>query len=381
MTTERKEETGATARLKDNHHPELERLRKALDKLYKDKVAFSYLIILVLLYISVAFADFLAPYSEQWFDRSLAKSPPTPVYLLDENGGLSWPYVFRYERRYDPATFTQQFSLDTEHKYHLRFLVHGEPYRLFGLFPGDIRLVGVNAPGQISILGNDINGRDVFSRMLYGGQISLTIGFLSLFIVFPLGMIYGGISGYFGGSVDNVMMRFAEILMSVPRLYLLIGLAVILPPGLSSTARFSMVVLILAFIGWASLARVIRGMVLSVKKLEFVEASQAIGLGPIPIIVKHILPQLTSYVLVAITLGVPGYILAESALSFLGLGIQQPDASWGNMLKEAQDISNIIERPLMLMPGLMIFLAVLSFNVIGDAVRDILDPKSTVIRK
>ena len=225
-----------------------------------------------------------------------------------------------------------------------------------------------------------MNGRDIFSRMLYGGQISLTIGFFSLFIVFPLGLIYGGISGYFGGRLDNLMMRFAEIMMSVPRLYLLIGLAVILPPGLSSSIRFGMVTLILAFVGWAGLARVIRGMVLAVKKNEFVEASQAVGLGSFSIILRHILPQLTSYILVAITLSVPGYILAESGLSFLGLGIQPPDASWGNMLKEAQDISNIIERPLMLMPGFLIFLAVLSFNVVGDAIRDILDPRSVVRR-
>jgi peptide/nickel transport system permease protein len=369
------------SKLSETHNPELERIRLALNKLYKDKVAFTYLIVLVILYLSVAFADLLAPYSEQWFDRSLAKAPPTAIYMLDENGHISWPYVFRYERRYDPSTFTQQYFPNTDQKYYVHFFVHGEPYKLFGLIPGDLRLFGVDKPGQLSILGNDINGRDVFSRMLYGGQISLTIGFLSLFIVFPVGMIYGGISGYFGGWIDNTLMRFAEILMSVPRLYLLIGLAVILPPGLSSTSRFAMVILILAFIGWAGLARVIRGMVLSVKQNEFVEASQAIGLGPIPIIIKHVLPQLTSYVLVAITLSVPGYILAESGLSFLGLGIQQPDASWGNMLKEAQDISNIIERPLMLMPGFMIFLAVLSFNVIGDAVRDILDPKSTIVRK
>lgn len=365
-----------TEKLPEKHNPELDQLREAFRRICQDKIAFAYLIILVVLYLSVAFADFLAPYSEQWFDRELAKAPPTPVYFLDDEGRLSWPYVFRFKREYDPSTFTQQHMPDLSQKYYLHFFTPGEPYKLFGLLPGNLHFVGVDAPGQISLLGNDINGRDVFSRMLYGGQISLTIGFLSLFIVFPIGMVYGGISGYFGGRIDNVMMRFAEILMSIPRLYLLISLAVILPPGLSSTARFGMVIFILAFVGWAGLARVIRGMVLSVKKLEFVEAGKSIGLNSLTIIVRHVLPQLTSYVLVAITLGVPGYILAESALSFLGLGIQQPDASWGNMLNEAQDVSNIIERPLMLMPGFMIFLAVLSFNVIGDAIRDILDPKS-----
>lgn len=364
--------------LKNN--PELALMRQALQKIYKDRPAFIALIILVGLYLSVALADFLAPYDEQWFDRSLAKAPPTAVYLMDENGGLSWPYVFRYERGYDPATFTQQYMPDTSRKYYLKFFTPGEPYRLFGLIPGNLRLFGVEAPGQISILGNDINGRDVFSRMLYGGEVSLTIGFLSLFIVFPIGMIYGGISGYFGGRLDNVMMRLAEIIMSIPSFFLLISLAAILPAGIPSSQRFALVVVILAFIGWAGLSRVIRGMVLSIKKEEFVEAERAIGLNAFGIIVRHILPQATSYLLVAMTLSVPGYILAESGLSFLGLGILPPDASWGNMLKEAQDVSNIIERPLMLMPGFLIFLAVLAFNVIGDAVRDILDPKSVARR-
>jgi peptide/nickel transport system permease protein len=365
----------------ENASPEWDRLRQVFRRLRRDRLALIYLIILVVLYLSVALADFLAPNSEQWFDRTLAKAPPTPIYMLDENGSLSWPYVFRYTRHYDLSTFTQTYTPEPSRKYYLHLFVQGEPYHLFGLIPGRLRLFGADTPGQVSLLGNDINGRDIFSRMLYGGQISLTIGFLSLFIVFPVGMIYGGISGYFGGWVDNALMRFAEIMMSIPTLYLLIGLAVVLPPGLSSTARFAMVTLILAFVRWAGLARVIRGMVLSIRKNEFVEASQAIGMGALPIIIRHILPQLTSYILVALTLGVPGYILAESGLSFLGLGIQPPDASWGNMLKEAQDISNIIERPLMLTPGFLIFLAVLAFNGVGDAIRDILDPRGTIVRK
>lgn len=362
-------------------NPELDLVRKMLNRLYRDRVAFISLIVLVGLYLAVAFADFLAPYSEGHYERTLAKAPPTPVYMMDERGRISWPYVFRYERRYDPNTFTQRFLPVTDQKYYVHFFVHGEPYKLFGVIPGNLRLLGVDAPGQLSILGNDINGRDIYSRMLYGGQVSLTIGFLSLFIVFPIGMIYGGLAGYFGGKVDDLMMRVAEIVMSIPSFFLLIGLAAILPPGLPSSQRFALVVIILAFVGWAGLSRVIRGMVLSIKNEEFIDAGRAIGLNPFTIIVRHILPQTTSYLLVALTLSVPGYILAESGLSFLGLGIQQPDASWGNMLKEAQDVSNIIERPLMLMPGFLIFLAVLAFNVVGDAVRDILDPKARVARR
>ena len=195
-------------------------------------------------------------------------------------------------------------------------------------------------------------------------------------MLFPIGLLYGGIAGYFGGKVDMVMMRFAEAVMSIPSFYLLIILASILPSGMTSVQRFMLIVVILALIGWASFARVVRGMVLSIKNREYVQAAKSIGASRLRIIVKHILPQTTSFVIVAMTLSVPSYILSESGLSFLGLGIQQPDASWGNMLKEAQEYTNIIYRPWLLTPGFLIFIAVLAFNLIGDTIRDVLDPKS-----
>ena len=239
-------------------------------------------------------------------------------------------------------------------------------------------LFTTDAGGRIFLLGTDINGRDVFSRLLFGGRISMTIGFLALFVLFPIGLLYGGISGYFGGKVDAVMMRFAEAVMSIPSFYLLIILASILPSGMTSTQRFLLIVIILALIGWAGFARVVRGMVLSIKNQEYVQAAQSIGASKMRIITKHILPQTTSFVIVAMTLSIPSYILSESGLSFLGLGIQQPDASWGNMLKEAQEFTNIIYRPWLLAPGFLIFVSVLAFNLIGDTIRDILDPQSKI---
>ena len=206
----------------------------------------------------------------------------------------------------------------------------------------------------------------------------MTIGFLALLVLFPIGLLYGGISGYFGGITDILMMRFAEAVMSIPSFYLLIILAAILPANMTSTQRLILIVLILALIGWAGFARVVRGMVLSIKNSEFVQSAKMIGSSDLRIIIKEILPQTTSYVIVAMTLSVPGYILSESGLSFLGLGIQQPDASWGNMLKEAQEYTNILYRPWLLTPGFLIFVAVLSFNLIGDTIRDVLDPKSKV---
>ena len=224
------------------------------------------------------------------------------------------------------------------------------------------------------LLGTDINGRDVFSRILFGGRISLTIGFLALFISFPLGMLYGGVSGYFGGVVDNIMMRISEAIMSIPSFYLLIILAAILPANMTSIQRFALIVVILALIGWAGFSRVVRGMVLSVKNQEFVHAAESIGASKKRIIIKHLLPQTLSYVIVAMTLSVPSYILSESGLSFLGLGIQQPDASWGNMLEASKLVFS--KAPwTMICPGAAVILCVMSLNLLGDGLRDFLDPR------
>lgn len=349
---------------------------KFAQRLFKDKIVLSAVLILFFMYLFIAFAGFFAPYSKYFSDRDMSYSPPSKIYVINQQGELSLPYTYNYERHFNPETFRMDYIEDKSQKYFLKFFTKGQEYKLFGFISSDIHLVGVDEPGRIFMLGTDINGRDVFSRLFYGGQISLTIGFLALFISFPIGLLYGGISGYFGGKIDSIMMRFAEAIMSIPSFFLLITLAAVLPANMTSVQRFALIIIILAFIGWSGFSRVVRGMVLSIKNKEFVEASQAVGASSMRTIVHHILPQTASYVIVAMTLSVPGYILAESGLSFLGLGIQQPDASWGNMLKEAQEYINILYRPWLLTPGFLIFIAVLSFNLAGDAVRDILDPKS-----
>lgn len=347
-----------------------------LAQILRDKYSTIALIVLILLYVGIFLADFLAPYSKEFSDRHRAYAPPSPVFTIDENGRLSKPYTYNYVRTFDPEEFKITYKLDRSKKFYLKFFSKGEKYKFLGLIPMKLHLVTVEPEGRLFLLGTDINGRDILSRILFGGRISLTIGFLALFISFPLGMLYGGISGYIGGAVDNIMMRISEAIMSIPSFYLLIILAAILPANMTSIQRFSLIVVILALIGWAGFSRVVRGMVLSIKKQEFVQAAESIGASKRRIIIKHLLPQTLSYVIVAMTLSVPSYILAESGLSFLGLGIQQPDASWGNMLKEAQEYVNIIYRPWLLTPGFLIFVAVLSFNLIGDTIRDILDPKS-----
>ena len=345
-------------------------------KIYKDKFAFGAFIILVLLYLVILLADFIAPYSNYYSNRDMSYAPPSKIYTIDENGKWSKPYTYNYVREFEPSLMQTIYKQDRSEKHYLKMFAKGEKYKFLGLIPTNIHLIGTDNSGSLYLLGTDINGRDVFSRLLFGGRISMTVGFLSLFIVFPIGLLYGGISGYFGGIIDTIMMRFAEAIMAIPSFYLLIILAAILPSGMTSTQRFCLIIIILALIGWAGFARVVRGMVLSIKNEEFVLAEKTMGASNLRIIMKHILPQTTSYVIIAMTLAVPSYILAESGLSFLGLGIQQPDASWGNMLKEAQEFTNIFYRPWLLAPGGLIFIAVLAFNILGDAIRDFLDPKS-----
>ena len=353
-------------------------IKEVLQQLWKDKFSRIALIVLGLIYFCLLFADFIAPYTKDFSDRTMAYVPPSKVFTIDENGKLSKPYTYNYIREFDPVNLEIKYKLDRSQKHYIKFLAKGQPYKFLGLIPMKRHLFTTDDNGRIYLLGTDINGRDVFSRILFGGRISMTIGFLALFVLFPIGLLYGGISGYFGGKVDAIMMRFAEAIMSIPSFYLLIILASILPSGKTSTQRFILIVLILALIGWAGFARVVRGMVLSIKNQEYVQAAQSIGASKLRVITKHILPQTTSFVIVAMTLSVPSYILSESGLSFLGLGIQQPDASWGNMLKEAQEFTNILYRPWLLTPGFLIFVSVLAFNVIGDNIRDILDPKSKV---
>ncbi len=347
-------------------------------QMMRDKFASGAFWVLIVLYLCVFSAVFISPYPKDYSDRRSAYAPPSKIYIINEYGKLSKPYTYNYIRSFDENTFQIKYREDRSKKYSVKYFSKGYKYKIFGIIPFDRHFINVENGGKLYILGTDINGRDNFSRLLFGGQISLTVGFLALFICFPIGLLYGGISGYIGGKTDFIMMRVAEAVMSIPAFYLLIILASVLPAGMTSIQRFALIIVILAFIGWASFARVIRGMVLSIKEADYITAARAFGASKIHIIVKHVLPQTLSYVIVAITLTVPSYILAESGLSFLGLGIQQPDASWGNMLKEAQDFVNITSRPWLLAPGFLIFVAVLAFNIIGDTIRDVVDPKSKV---
>jgi peptide/nickel transport system permease protein len=333
--------------------------------------------ILIVLYALALFAPFIAPYPQDEMDRDRYFHPPQKLHWIDASGRFhAFPFAYATELA-DPANLT--YREDTSRPMPIRLFAKGYEYKLVGLFPTDRHLFGVDPPGRFYPLGADPFGRDILSRLLFGAQISLTVGLLGIAISFTIGMLLGGVSGYFGGWVDSVIMRTTELLLSIPGLYLLIALRAIFPVDLPSQQIYLGIVVILAFIGWAGLARVIRGMVLSIRRAEYVAAAEALGMGRMRIITRHILPNTMSFVIVAATISIPGYILGEVVLSFLGLGVQEPAASWGNMLNQARSLRVLTSFPWMLFaPGLAIFVTVLAFNFLGDGLRDALDPRKVL---
>ena len=335
-------------------------------------------LLLLIFYTVALFAEFVAPYDPYDSQLNASLLPPTQIYLSTPDGRFIGPHVYpTTQGPVDANTGDREVIVDWQKPSVLGFFVKASPYKFLGVLPLDRHLFGTTGPGQINILGTDEQARDQFSRLVHGSRISLSIGLVGIAISFPLGLLIGGISGYFGSWIDSILMRFAEVLMTIPGLYLLVALAAVLPPGLTSAQRFILIVLITSFISWASLARVIRGQVLSIKQLEFVQAARAMGANPIYIIVRHVLPQTATYVIISATLAVPGFIVAESVLSLIGLGIQQPDPSWGNLLSLSTNASILVLQPwLVWPPAILIILTVLAFNLLGDGLRDALDPRS-----
>lgn len=331
-------------------------------------------VILIVLYLIAIFAGFLSPYEITIQHEAFPFQPPQKLHFVHE-GQLRAPFVYPSSYKRDPVTFAKKYLEDTTQPEPLRFFVQGESYNLFGILNTNIHLFGVQN-GFFFPLGTDKFGRDLLSRMLVGSQVSLTVGIIGILISFSIGIFMGGISGYYGGWIDVVIQRLIEILLSFPRLPILLALAYVIPAKWPSSLVYLGIVAVLSFIGWASLARVVRGQVLAARDQDYVQAARALGASDFRIILRHIVPNLTSYLIVTGTLALPGYILGESGLSFLGLGVKEPMTSWGLLLADANDLSNLAQYPWLLTPGLMIFLSVLAFNFAGDAMRDAADTTS-----
>ena len=346
----------------------------AWKELKKNRLSMIGLWILVVMYTVAIFGQMVASYdynnqAPQGINASY--HPPMRPRFVDAKSGAFSPLPFVYGTTYQNGDWLP----DPDKKWPLRFFIHGTPYKLWGLIPLDVHLFGAEA-GPVFLLGTDEVGRDYWSRLIFGSMISLSVGFVGIAITFTLGMLVGGIAGYYGGRTDDLIMRGCEVIMSVPDFYLLLALAAALPPTLNPVVVYLLIIAILSFVGWAGMARIVRGMVLSVREREYVEAGKSLGLSDLQLITRHILPSTFTYAIIAATMSVPGYILAEAGLSFLGLGIREPMASWGNMLSAAQNLTTLTSRPWILAPGFAIFLATLSFNFLGDGLRDALDPKS-----
>jgi peptide/nickel transport system permease protein len=340
-----------------------------------NKVSFFSLWLLVVLYALALLADFISPYPYELQHRDYALCPPTVIHIA-RTGNFLLPRPVVYQIDAVSAVF-KEYDFDSSRRHKIRFFIKGPEREVLGFFKTDRYLFGVDEPGKIFLFGTDLHGRDVFSRILHGARVSLSIGIIGVAISFLLGLLVGGISGYSGGKTDTVLMRTVEIIMMFPFFYLMLALRAAFPSNLSSIQIYLLIVVILSLIGWASLARIIRGMVLSIKEEEYVLAARSLGLTSFRIITRHILPNTLSYTVTALTLSIPGYILGESALSLLGLGIQEPYPSWGNMLSvTVGNLRILTTAPWMLMPGFFIFLTVIAFNFMGDGIRNVTDPKN-----
>ena len=328
----------------------------------------------VFYFLSLPFAEFFAPYDKLDRNTELRFAPPQRIRIF-EDGRLTAPYVYGYRTQRNPETFREEFTVDESQRFRLGLFVRAGEYRLFGLFKSDLHFFGTRAEGgYVYLLGTERLGRDVLSRIIIAARISLSIGLVGVAIAFILGCLMGGLSGYFGGWVDTGIQRLIEILISIPTIPLWLALSAALPSTWSNIAVYFGITVILSLVGWTGLARVVRGKLQELREADFVTAARIAGKGELPIIREHLLPSFTSYLVVDISLRIPGMILGETALSFLGFGIRPPAVSLGTALIDSQNVATLTSYPWLLLPAVVVIVIVLCYNFLGDGLRDSADP-------
>lgn len=345
-------------------------------KFRKHKLAVVSAVFLIVVYLATIFAAFVAPYDPQTRSRNLY-APPQSIQFFDEAGQFHLqPFVYGYRMSRDLTTLSPVYEIDTAQKFKIGLFVSGQPYELFGLIPTDLHLFGVDS-GYIHLAGTDSFGRDLFSRLIHGAQISLSVGIISVLLSLVLGLVIGGISGLYGGWIDNVIQRVIEAIIAIPTIPLWLGLAAAVPRDWPPLYQYFAILVVLSLISWTSTARVARGRFLALREQDFVTAARLYGASQGRIIRKHLVPNLMSYVIVTLTLAIPGIIIGETALSFLGVGLKAPTVSWGVLLQEAQKVQVIQFYPwLWIGPAVCVVSVVLAFNFVGDGARDAADPFS-----
>jgi len=343
-------------------------------KFRKHQLAMAAAPILGFLYFLAIFCEFIAPYNSLTRFPGYLNAPPQRIHFFDKTKGFQLqPFVYGLKKEINPKTFRRTFVVDKSRKYPIYFFTRGESYKLWNLFESDFHLFGTKN-GSVFLFGTEKLGRDLLSRTIYASRISLSIGLVGVFLSLVLGTMLGGIAGYFGGVADSIIMRVVDLLVSIPTIPLWMGLAAAVPRDWSIIKTYFAITIVLSIVGWAGLARVVRGKLLSLREEDFTMAAKLSGATNARIITRHLVPSFLSYLIVSLTLSIPGMILGETALSFVGLGIQPPAVSWGTLLQDAQNVRSVAHHPWLLIPCLFVIVAVLMFNFLGDGMRDAADP-------
>ena len=341
----------------------------------KHKLAVASVVILALFYLVAIFCEFIAPHDPVRMLGKYSLIAPRKLHFRSDDGFHLRPFVYGVKTGRDPKTLGLTYEEDQSTRYPIHFFVRGDKYRFWGIWRTDLHLFGLEDESQVLyLLGGDMLGQDTLSRMIYGARISLSVGFVGVMISLAMGIAIGGISGYFGGPLDMVIQRIIELLRALPRIPLWLALAAAFPQEWNNLQVYFATTLILSILGWTGLARVVRGKFLSLREEDFVHAAKFLGAGEARIIFRHMVPSFSSHLIASLTLSVPGMILAETSLSFLGVGLQPPMISWGVLLAQAQQIMVVAKAPWLLLPGAAVVVSVLAFNFAGDGLRDAADP-------